>query len=103
MARLRLLGPLSPFSRFVVKRRSHWFLACALLALPADCAQLAKVTEKRPELGAPQESKAQLSPAEQAINAASKVQRTNPTRALGTYVAAAKAASTQLRRMVDDL
>src|SRR2546423_6677282 len=101
MARLRLLGPLSPFSRFVVKGRSHWFLACALLALPADCAQLAK--EKRPELGAPQGSKAQLSPAEQAINAASKVQRTNPTRALGTYLAAAKAASTQLRRMVDDL
>src|SRR2546423_3244262 len=102
MARLRLLGPLSPFSRFVVKRRSHWFLACALPALSTGCA-LAKVTEKRPELGAPQGSKAQLSPAEQAINAASKVQRTNPTRALGTYLAAAKAASTQLRRMVDDL
>src|SRR5438105_1790639 len=74
------------------------FLLCAVLALSAGCAPLAKVTEKRPELGPPQGSNAQLSPAEQAIDAASKLRRTDPTRALGTYLAATEAASRQLRR-----
>ncbi len=58
-------------------------LTCAVLALSAGCAPLAKVTEKRPELATTQASKAELSQSEQVIHAASKLRRTDPTRALG--------------------
>jgi pimeloyl-ACP methyl ester carboxylesterase len=84
-----------------MKRNQLRLLLCAALALSTGCAPLAKVTEKKPELGTTQAGKVELSPAEQAIDAASKLRRTDPTRALGTYLAAAEAASTQLRRNAD--
>lgn len=85
-----------------MKRNQLRLFLCAVLALLAGCAPLAKVTEKRPELGATRTNKAELSQAEQAIDAASKLQRTDPNKALGTYLAGAETASRQLRRNPQD-
>jgi pimeloyl-ACP methyl ester carboxylesterase len=66
------------------------------------CAPLAKVSETRPKLGAQHGTIPELRRSEQAIVDGQKLERSDPNRAVGFYLAGVEAASTELRRESED-
>ena len=84
-----------------VKTRSANRAKCLLVGVVATlgaCAPLAKVSETRPKLGAQHGTMPELRRSEQAIVDGQKLERNDPTRAVGFYLAGVEAASTELRR-----
>jgi pimeloyl-ACP methyl ester carboxylesterase len=66
------------------------------------CAPLARVSETRPTLGAQHGTIPELRRSEQAIVDGQKLQRSDPNKAVGFYLAGVEAASTELRRDSQD-
>jgi pimeloyl-ACP methyl ester carboxylesterase len=73
-------------------------LLVGVLATLGACAPLAKVSETRPKLGAQHGTIPELRRSEQAIVDGQKLERSDPNRAVGFYLAGVEAASTELRR-----
>jgi len=73
-------------------------LLIGVLATLSACAPLAKVSETRPKLDAQHGTIPELRRSEQAIVDGQKLERSDPNRAVGFYLAGVEAASTELRR-----
>ena len=73
-------------------------LLVGVLATLGACAPLAKVSETRPKLGAQHGTMPELRRSEQAIVDGQKLERSDPNRAVGFYLAGVEAASAELRR-----
>ena len=86
----------------LTKRSKAHILLLAALATLGACAPLAQVREINPRLGAPHGTLPQLQRAEQMIVDGQKMQRTDPNKAIGSYLSALDTASAQLRRNPKD-
>jgi len=73
-------------------------LLVGVLATLGACAPLAKVSETRPKLSVQHGTIPELRRSEQAIVDGQKLERSDPNRAVGFYLAGVEAASTELRR-----
>ncbi len=85
----------------VRRRQSYILIIVALVALGA-CAPLAKVTETKPKLGAPHGTIPELRSTEQAIAEGQKLERSDPSRAVGFYLSGVEAATKELGRAPKD-
>ena len=74
------------------------YLLIGVLATLSACAPLANVSETRPKLDAQHGTIPELRRSEQAIVDGQKLERSDPNRAVGFYLAGVEAASTELRR-----
>ena len=79
----------------IKKSQSHILLAVALAALGA-CGPLAEVSKTEPKLGAQYGTIVELRRAEQAIDDAEKLKRTDPNRAVGFYLCGLEEAAKEL-------
>ncbi|HEV2716966.1 MAG TPA: hypothetical protein VGU64_17005, partial [Terriglobales bacterium] len=77
--------------------KSHIVLAAALATL-VGCAPLAQVREINPKLGTQHGTLPQLQRAEQQIANGQEVKRTDPDRAIGSYLAGVQSAASELRK-----
>jgi pimeloyl-ACP methyl ester carboxylesterase len=80
-----------------VRSRKSYIVLVAALATLLGCAPLAKVREVKPRLGAQHGTLPRLL-AEQQIANGQEVERTDPGRAIGSYLAGVQSATSQLRR-----
>jgi len=86
---------------FMRSSRVRVFLIAALATLSA-CAPLAKVSETKPRLGAQHGTIPELRRAEQAIADGEKLERSDPSKAIGLYLSGVESALTELRRNRND-
>lgn len=79
-----------------------WVLLAAALATLSACAPLAEVRETSPKLGAQHGTQPQLQRAEQAIADGEELQRADPKKAVGFYLAAVESATSELGKNPND-